>query len=198
MNPRSKIVLAVTLLLAGAAAGMFGASAYQRSQCASRAESMNTEAATRLDTVRQGAERWVRSMARGEGEAILRSFVAGLAPVVLAGRESSVDVAGASLLRLGGVRGVTILSADGKTLYASDAKLTVSDAGSEQTRWASTATDFMSRDGVQTGQTEMALPVTDRGSVLAIVWLAYDPSFAREQSRPAELSGAQPAETDAR
>ena len=197
MNRRTKIAVAASLLLAGAVAGMFGARAYEHSQCAKRAEAMASQVEANRDSLRQGAERWARSLAQGEGESILRSFVAGLAPVVLAGRESSVDVAGASLLRLNGVRGVTILSTDGKTLYASDAKLTVSDAGSDQTRWASTATDFMSRDGVQPGLTEMALPVTDRGAVLAIVWLAYDSSLARERFRPAELQGAQSAEPEA-
>ncbi|MEO8063647.1 MAG: hypothetical protein ABI821_12965 [Pseudomonadota bacterium] len=120
--------------------------------------------------------------------------MAGLAPVVLAGRESSVDVAGASLLRLEGVRGVTILQADGKVRYASDAKLTVSDAGSDQTRWALTATDFMARDGLRAGVTEMSMPVTDRGTVLAIVWLAYDSDHSREQFRPELLSSRQTVE----
>ncbi len=194
MNRNTKIMLATILLLVGAAAGFFGARAYERSQCAQRAESAAQQVETNLDTLSRGAEQWAHSLAHAEGEAILRSFVAGLAPVVLAGRESSVDVAGASLLRLSGIRGVTILRADGKTLYASDAKLTVSDAGNEQTRWALTATDFMSRDGVQPGVTEMALPVTDRGTVLAIVWLAYDPGLARERFRPDELRSAQSAE----
>lgn len=79
------------------------------------------------------------------------------------------------------------MRADGKTLYASDAKLTVSDAGSEQTRWALTATDFMTRDGAQPGLAEMSMPVTDRGKVLAIVWLAYDSNIARERYRPDAL-----------
>ena len=86
---------------------------------------------------------------------------------------------------------------DGKTLYASDAKLTVSDAGSEQTRWALTATDFMSRDGTQAGLTEMSMPVTDRGKVLAIVWLAYDSNLALERFRPDALR-AQPGAPDPR
>jgi hypothetical protein len=85
------------------------------------------------------------------------------------------------------VQGVTILRADGKTLYASDAKLTVSDAGSAQTRWALTATDFIKRDGLKPGITEMSLPVTDRGTVLAVVWLAYDQNLARERLRPDQL-----------
>jgi hypothetical protein len=193
MNRNTKIMLATSLLLVGAAAGFFGAREYERSQCATRAELAAQQSGANRETLRGGAEQWAQSLAEAEGEAILRSFVAGLAPVVLAGRESAVDVAGASLLRLGGVRGVTILRADGKTLYASDAKLTVSDAGSEQTRWALTATDFMSRDGVQPGVTEMALPVTDRGTVLAIVWLAYDSEHARERFRPDQLRSAQTA-----
>jgi hypothetical protein len=184
-----KIMAAVGLLILGGAAGFFGARAYERSQCAQQAALAAQKAQTHSDTLRRGAEQWARSLAQAEGEAILRSFAAGLAPVVLAGRETSVDIAGASLLRLRGVQAVTILRADdGKTLYASDAKLTVSDAGSEQTRWAMTATDFMTRDGPEAGITEMSLPVTDRGTVLAVVWLAYDSSLAREQYRPAGLT----------
>jgi hypothetical protein len=162
--------------------------------CASRAEEAAQQAEVISETLRRGAEEWTHSLAKANGEAILRSFAAGLAPVVLAGRENSVDVAGASLLRLGGVRGVTILRADGKALYASDAKLTVSDAVNEQTRWAMTAADFMSRDALQPGVTEMALPITDRGSILAIVWLAYDADRAREQLRPDELRSVQSAQ----
>lgn len=178
---------AAVLLLVGAVAGLLGTRAYERSESAKRTESAARQAEMNSSTLRRGAEQWADSLAKAEGEAILRSFVAGLAPVVLAGRESSVDVAGASLLRLAGVRGVTILRADGKTLYASDAKLTVSDAGSEQTRWAATATDFMVRESVQPGVSEMALPVTDRGTVLAMVWLAYDSTLARERFRPEQL-----------
>lgn len=177
------------MLLLGGAAGFFGARAYERSQCVQRAATAAQQANANSDTIRRGAEEWARALAETEGEAIIRSFTAGLAPVVLAGRDTSVGVAGASLLRLEGVQGVTIMRADGTTLYASDAKLTVSDAGSEQTRWALTATDFTTRDGSQPGVTEMSMPVTDRGKVLAIIWLAYDSNLARERFRPDALRG---------
>jgi hypothetical protein len=190
VNLKFKLILAVVLLGLGAAAGVFGALEYERARSAERAEIASQQAEANLETLRLDAEQWAQSLANAEGEAILRSFAAGLAPVVLAGRETSVDVAGASLLRLVGVQGVTILSVDGKTLYASDAKLTVSDAGSEQTRWALTATDYMTRDGPRPGEIEMALPVTDRGAVLAIVWLAYDSNLARERFRPAGFAPA--------
>ena len=183
----TKIISAAVLLLLGGAAGFFGARAYERSQCVQRAATAAQQANANSDTLRRGAEEWAHLLAKAEGEAIIRSFTAGVAPVVLTDRETSVGVAGASLLRLGGVQGVTIMRADGKTLYASDAKLTVSDAGSEQTRWALTATDFMTRDGSRAGLTEMSMPVTDRGKVLAIVWLAYDSNLARERVRPDAL-----------
>jgi hypothetical protein len=156
-----------------------------------QAEAAAQQAETNSAALRSGGEQWAQSLANAQGEAIIRSFAAGLAPVVLVGRETTVDVAGASLLRLGGVQGVTILRADAKTLYASDAKLTVSDAGSEQTRWALTATDFMTRDGAEPGVMEMSLPVTDRGTVLAVVWLAYDSNLAREKFRPDPLRPVQ-------
>jgi hypothetical protein len=198
MTRNSNLIAAVTLLIVGAIAGLLGARAYERSQCAARLATADQQAEANGDKLRRGAEQWASSLATAEGEAILRSFVAGLAPVVLTGREGAVDVAGASLLRLGGVQGVTILRADGRTLYASDAKLTVANAGSEQTRWALTAKDFMSRAGGRPGVTEMSLPVTDRGTVLAIVWLAYDPNLARERFRPDQLKPVQAGGPDER
>lgn len=190
MNLNRRFLVAAAILAAGATAGFFGARAYERAQCTKHMDAAALHSKARTETLRGGAEEWAQALSRTTGEAILRSFVAGLAPVVLAGRPRSVDVAGAGLLRLAGVRGVTILGADGKTLYASDAKLTVSDAGSEQTRWALTAKDFMSRDGIQPGITELALPVTDRGTVLAVVWLAYDSNLERERLRPDQLRTA--------
>ena len=121
---------------------------------------------------------------------MLRAFVAGLAPLILAERDTSVDIAGVSLLRLTGVQGVSILRADGKTLYASDAKLSVTDSGNEQTRWALAATDFAVRESVRPGIREMSLPVNDSGRVLAVVWLAYDSAAIRERYRPEPLKAA--------
>jgi hypothetical protein len=115
--------------------------------------------------------------------------------LLLAERMTALDIAGASLLRLHGVQGVSIVRADGKVLYASDAKLTVSDTGNEQTRWALSATDFSSRDSVQPGVKEMALPVSDAGKLLAVVWLAYDVNAIREQYRPASLKDETPIST---
>ncbi len=187
MTTNIKILIVVSLLVVGAAVGFLGARAYDRAQCERRSSIASQLADASSGTMRRGAEQWADSLATDQGESILRAFTAGLAPIVLIGRESSVEVAGASLLRLRGVQGVTILRADGKTLYASDAKLTVSNVGSEQTRWALTATDFMSRDGSRPGLAEMSVPVTDRGKVLAVVWLAYDWTLARELFRPDTL-----------
>lgn len=188
VNRKTTMLAALVLFLLGAAAGLLGTRAYERAQCAKRADAASSAATVNAGALRSGANQWTQALVTGQGEAILRAFVAGVAPLVLAGRENLVEVAGASLLRLTGVQGVTILRADGKVLYASDAKLTVSDAGNDQTKWALTATDFISRDGIRPGVTEMSLPVTDRGKVLAIVWLAYDRDRVREQSRPELLA----------
>lgn len=185
MNFRTPLI--VVALLASVAIGFLAARAYEQSQSAKRTQAAELRMAAEREALRNGAEQWSAALAKAEGEAILRSFVAGIAPVVLAGRGNSMEISGTSLLRLAGVQGVTILRADGKTLYASDAKLTVTDSGNAQTRWALTATDFMSRDGARAGITEMSLPVTDRGTVLAIVWLEYDSSRVREQHRPASM-----------
>jgi hypothetical protein len=148
---------------------------------AQRSQSSETE-------LRRGAEDWADALAESEGEAVLRSFAAGLAAAILSGRGGSVDVAGTSLLRLPGVPGVTVLRADGTILYASDAKLTVSGVGNEQTRWALTAKDFISRTSQASGVKEMAIPITDRGTVLALVWLAFDAARVRDRERPDALN----------
>jgi hypothetical protein len=178
-----------------AAAGFFAAQSYERAQSAAERDVITAQAANNLAALRTDAETWANAMAIGQGETALRSFAAGLTPLLLAERMTALDIAGASLLRLHGVQGVSIVRADGKVLYASDTKLTVSDTGNEQTRWALSATDFSSRDSVQLGVKEMALPVNDAGKLLAVVWLAYDATAIREQNRPASLSEASPIAT---
>jgi hypothetical protein len=185
----------VILVGVAAAAGFFAAQSYERAQSAAERDVITAQAANNLATLRADAESWANSIAIGQGEMALRSFVAGLTPLLLAERLTALDIAGASLLRLHGVQGVSIVRADGKVLYASDTKLTVSDAGNEQTRWALTATDFSSRDSVQPGVKEMALPVNDAGKLLAVVWLSYDANAIRDHSRPASLKDAAPVAT---
>lgn len=187
---KGRILSIAAVLAIGAVAGFFGARAYEQSQCAKRLEFAAAENVRASGILRSGADQWAGSLADAQGEAMLRSFVAGLAPLVLAERDTSVDIAGVSLLRLNGVQGVSILRADGKTLYASDAKLSVTDAGNEQTRWALAASDFAVRESVRPGVREMALPVNDSGRVLAVVWLAYDSAAIRERYRPEPLKAA--------
>jgi hypothetical protein len=183
------------LIGVAAAAGFFAAQSYERAQSAAERDVITAQAANNLAALRADAESWANAIAIGQGEMVLRSFAAGLTPLLLAERVTALDIAGASLLRLHGVQGVSIVRADGKVLYASDTKLTVSDTGNEQTRWALSATDFSSRDSVQLGVKEMALPVNDAGKLLAVVWLAYDATAIREQNRPASLSEASPIAT---
>jgi hypothetical protein len=178
-----------------AAAGFFAAQSYERAQSAAERDVITAQAANNLAALRTDAETWANAMAIGQGETALRSFAAGLTPLLLAERMTALDIAGASLLRLHGVQGVSIVRADGKVLYASDTKLTVSDTGNEQTRWALSAADFSSRDSVQPGVKEMALPVNDAGKLLAVVWLAYDVIAIREQSRPESLKDVTPIPT---
>jgi hypothetical protein len=183
------------LIGVAAAAGFFAAQSYERAQSKAERDVIVAQAASNLATLRVDAESWANSIAIGQGEMALRSFAAGLTPLLLAERMTALDIAGASLLRLHGVQGVSVVRADGKVLYASDAKLTVSDTGNEQTRWALSATDFSSRDSVQPGVKEMALPVNDAGKLLAVVWLAYDVNAIREQYRPASLKDETPIST---
>lgn len=188
MNSRILGLAAASFL--ALAAGVFGTHVYERWRSDTRADELVARHAAQSQALHRSAEQWADALAKAQGEAALRSFAAGLAPSLLAGRENAVEIAGTSMLRLSGVLGVTVLRPDGKALYASNAKLTVSDGGNEQTRWALTATDFITRAGTRSGTAEMALPVTDRGTVLAIVWLAYDVNATREQYRPEPTSEA--------
>jgi hypothetical protein len=188
----SRILVSAAMLIVGVAVGFMGARTYERSQSARLAEAVANQVAADERAMRLGAEQWASSLAQAKGEAAIKAFVAGLAPVILSGRAGSLDIAGTSLLRLNGIKAVTILRKDGKTLYASDAKLTVSNAGNDQTKWALMTTDFVMREGIQANLTDMALPVTDRGTVLAIVWMEYDSVAIREEHRPEALAASQP------
>jgi hypothetical protein len=188
MNLKSIAIVATIVL--SALAGGFAMRAYEQSQCDKRVAADAERAAAENARLRAAAEEWAGAIASRQGESVLRSFAAGLTPMLLAERDTALDIAGASLLRLDGVQGISILRADGKTLYASDAKLTVSDAGNEQTRWALGATDFAVRDSVRPGVIEMALPVADAGRSLAVVWLSFDSNATRDQGRPAALASA--------
>ena len=171
--------------------GFLGARAYEQSQCAKLREADAQQKADDHAMLRAAAEHWADSIAVAQGESVLRSFAAGLTPLLLAEHRTAVDIAGASLLRLKGVQGVTVLRADGKVMYASDAKLTVAEEGNEQTRWALAAKDFTTRAGVQQGEMEMALPIQDGGKALAVVWLAFDTLGVRDQNRPESLKIAE-------
>lgn len=174
--------------LAAASAGFFAARGYEQAQSAKQREANAMRHAAELSAAKSDAEAWASAIADAQGAAILRSFTAGLTPLLLAERQAAIDIAGASLLRLQGVQGLTVMRGDGKVLYASDTKLTVSDQGNEQTRWALSAVDFVSRPGMPPGVTEMALPVSDAGKTLAVVWLAYDTQGIRDTHRPAAFT----------
>jgi len=174
--------------LACAAVGFLGARVFEQSQAAKLRDIEAEQKASEIAALKQDAFVWASTIAEDQGGQVLRSFAAGLTPLLLAERTAAVEIAGASLLRLQGVQGVTILRANGQVLYASDAKLTVDEAGNDQTRWALSATDFVTRPAVQPGTIEMALPVNDAGKPLAVIWMAYDAQRIRDEHRPTSLS----------
>jgi hypothetical protein len=179
------IMMVVCVLL-----GFLGAQRYEQSQY----ESLRTaDAATSVEQqedLRAAAREWARNLASQRGQDVLRAFAAGLTPLLLSDQQTAMSIAGSSLLRLHGVQGVAILRTDGKVLYASDAKLTVSEDGNEQSHWALQAREFASRNSYQPDVVEMALPINDAGKVLAVVWLAYDTRKITEPARPELLADA--------
>lgn len=142
--------------------------------------------------VRGEAANWATAMSRAQGEALLRAFVSGVSPAILAERRDSLEMSAVSLLRVTGVSGVHILSPDGKVEYSSDAKLATTGELGDRGAWALGATELISREGAYAGVRDYAVPLISTGNVIAIVWLEFAETAVRDASRPPGLSSPNP------
>lgn len=142
--------------------------------------------------LRGEAADWAKAMSLAQGEALLRAFVAGISPAILAERRESLEISAVSLLRVTGVSGVHILTPAGKVEYSSDAKLATTGELGERGAWALAATDLISREGAHAGVRDYAVPLVSTGNVIAIIWLEFAEAAVRDASRPPGLSSPNP------
>lgn len=141
--------------------------------------------------LRAAAEQWADSMARAQGEVVIRTFAAGISPTVLAGRHEGVEIAAVSLLHVPGIAGIHVLGMDGAVLYSSDAKLVATGNAESRGDWALQASELISRPSPRPGVLELAMPIVNAGQPLAVAWLEYDVEALKTASRPAQLTEAQ-------
>lgn len=183
-----KRILLAAAALACIALGFITAQQIYRARYENRIttiEMRNDHARTAL---RGAAERWADSVARAQGEVVLRAFAAGISPAVLAGRREGIEIAAVSLLHVPGIAGIHVLGLDGAVLYSSDAKLVATGEAEYRGDWALQASELISRPSTRPGVLEFAVPIVNAGKPLAVAWLEYDVEAVKVASRPAELS----------
>lgn len=177
-------LLGLVLLLGGWFAGL----QLQQRRCASQALEVSQGHSQEILQARGEAAEWASSLARAQGEALLRAFVSGISPAILTGRMESLEIASSSLLRVTGISGIHIISPAGKVQYSSDAKLATTGELGEGGVWALAATEMVSRDGSQAGTREYAVPLISTGKVLAVIWMEFSEAAVRDAGKPSGLS----------
>ncbi len=182
------------LLLAGAlacaAGGFLLAQRLDQMRYEHRAQAAQQGRDEEAAALRDAAAKWADAIAMTEGESLLRAFVAGIGPAVIAKRHETVELAAVSLLRIPGVAGVHVFGVDGDVLYSSDAKLTTTGKAGYRGAWALEASQRVSRTSDRPGLVDFAVPIENGGNRLAVVWLEYDLATVRDAARPAALAAS--------
>ena len=178
-------LLIVIVALATAVAGFLLARNLERSRAAKESAALTATYQAELVATKGAGRNWAEAIATRQGEAILRAFVAGITPSLLAERRESLEISAVSLLRVPGVDGIHVFRPDGSVYYSSDAKLVTVGSAGEEGAWSLAATDFISRSGAREGTLDLAVPVVDSGRTLATVWLQYALAGVRDAERPA-------------
>jgi hypothetical protein len=179
-----KKVLLVAAALACVALGFFAARQIERMRYADRVGSMQEQHDRQLTELRAAGEQWADAVAREQGAAVLRAFVAGISPAVLAGRREGIELAAVSLLHVPGIAGIHVLGLDGAVLYSSDAKLVATGEAEYRGAWALQVAELTSRPSTRPGVIDMAVPIASAGKPLAVAWMEYDAGAVREAARP--------------
>ncbi len=185
-----KRTLLAVAALACIALGFFIALQIDRARYENRSADITQRHDRKIAELRAAAERWADSVARTQGETIVRAFAAGISPAVLAGRREGVEIAAVSLLHVPGIAGIHVLGLDGTVLYSSDAKVVATGAAEYRGQWALQVSEFTSRPSARTGVIDMAVPIVNAGQPLAVAWLEYDVGSVQTAARPAELGSA--------
>lgn len=114
-----------------------------------------------------------RQMLR-EAEAVARAFASGIQSQALAGRYEAVENAVGQLLLLPRVVFVHVLAPDGAVLASSDRKLVATGEAGPRAEWALGAGELATRPELETGVTEVAVPLRGVSGPGAILWMAYE------------------------
>lgn len=190
----AKVVGLIVAGIAVLALGIFGGLRWERANCDEELARASTRHGEEMTAAKAEAERWADTIATRQGEAMLRAFVSGVTPAVLADRIDSLGISSTSLLRVPGVAGIHLFRADGQVIYSSDAKLTTLGVGGDRATWALAAPELVSRKSDRPGMLEFALPIVDSGKVLALCWMEYDVAGVREAGRGAVPAAPAPNE----
>lgn len=138
-----------------------------------------------LEALELASRAWAAALVHSEAQGVARSFAAGIHPMVIAGRQDSLQAAVGALVRLPGINFVHIFEPGGRVLASTDAVLRSRGEAGERAAWALESRDLRSRAGTTEGTTEIAVPIAGAEEPVAILWLAYETRRIREQARPA-------------
>jgi hypothetical protein len=185
---RSRAILYGLAAAVFIAAGVLGGWYFEHRRCVKETKVAAELHGEQLKTLRADAAQWAGTLASSQAEAVLRSFVAGIAPSILAERRESVEMSAVSLLRIPGVEGIHVLRPDGNVVYSSDAKLVTTGEGGNKAAWALAANELVSRPSPRPGSIDLAAPITDAGKALSVVWLEFGLASVRDLARPAGLA----------
>jgi hypothetical protein len=180
----TKRILVLILVLAAAAGGFFVARNFERQRCAEDVAALASARQSEVAGLKSAGEAWAEAVAKRQGEAILRAFVAGITPSILAERRESLEISAVSLLRIAGIEGIHAFKPDGKVLYSSDAKLVTLGRAGDAGAWALAAPELITRASARPGSLELALPIVGSGRVLAVIWMELGVAAIRDADRP--------------
>jgi len=128
---------------------------------------------TELAAEQQRFDEMSRQLALSEAEAVARAFAAGIYPIVLAGRQESLDYSVGEVIKLPAVVFAHVLDPAGGVLATSDRKLAVSGEAGPKGDWALATEDFRARASTPE-ITEMALVVRGVSEKQSVLWIGYE------------------------
>lgn len=138
------------------------------------------------------AQEWAETLARGEVEAVGRSFASGITPMVLSQRTESIDQAVVALLDVSGVVFVHVLDPEGNVLASSDRKLVTTGTGGGKAAWALGSPGLRTRRSERSGVLELAAPIVGGAGISGVLWMGYDVRQRVESAKPASLMEGSP------
>lgn len=194
MTSRGILATIGLVLVAGGAA--YGAWKLQDRNWSYRLEQQKELHARETTALITQAQGWAEAVAKRNATQLLRAFVAGIQPSLLAERSESLEQACVTLLRIEGVRAIHLLRPDGTVIYSSDAKFATGGSVDDRATCALAATELTARPGNEPHVVEMATPLADSGTVVAFVWMKVLLSPALDAERPDRFLEPSPSKTN--